>query len=81
MCVQAGSLSCYAADWGCSHRPCVAVDSSKFKAVNDRDKNLTEHKLRARIGQIEERIARYLSELDRANRKPGLVPEERETQL
>jgi transposase len=59
----------------------VAIDGSKFKAVNNRDKNFTEHKLKARIGQIEESIARYLSELDRADREPSLVPEARVTHL
>ncbi len=46
----------------------VAIDGSKFKAVNNRDKNFTEHKVKARIAQIEESIGRYLVELDRADR-------------
>ena len=37
----------------------VAIDGSKFKAVNSRDKNFTPAKLRARIAQVEESIARY----------------------
>lgn len=48
----------------------VAIDGSKFKAVNNRDKNFTEHKLKARMAQIEESVGRYLSELDRADRNP-----------
>lgn len=32
----------------------VAVDGSKFKAVNNRDKNFTVHKLKARMQQLEE---------------------------
>jgi hypothetical protein len=36
----------------------VAIDGSKFKAVNNRDKNFTNHKLKARIEQLEESIAR-----------------------
>ena len=55
----------------------VAIDGSKFKAVNNRDKNFTERKLEARIEQLEESIARYLVELDRADRDPSLVPEAR----
>ena len=55
----------------------VAIDGSKFKAVNNRDKNFTERKLQARIGQVEESIARYLEELDRADRLPKLVPKAR----
>jgi len=52
----------------------VAIDGSKFKAVNNRDKNFTEHKLKARLAQLEESVARYLDELDRADRQPGQVP-------
>ncbi|MEO7506909.1 MAG: IS1182 family transposase [Pyrinomonadaceae bacterium] len=55
----------------------VAVDGSKFKAVNNRDKNFTDRKLQARIEQLEESIGRYLTELDRADREPALVPEAR----
>jgi hypothetical protein len=43
----------------------VAIDGSKFKAVNNRDKNFTDHKLKARMQQLEESIARYLADLDR----------------
>ena len=59
----------------------VAIDGSKFKAVNNRDKNFTEHKLKARMAQIEESISRYLTELDRADREPTLVGEARVSRL
>ena len=55
----------------------VAIDGSKFKAVNNRDKNFTDRKLEARMAQLEESIGRYLSELDRADREPNLVSEGR----
>lgn len=55
----------------------VAIDGSKFKAVNNRDKNFTERKLKARMQQLEESIARYMTELDRADREPALVTEAR----
>jgi transposase len=55
----------------------VAIDGSKFKAVNNRDKNFTDRKLKARMQQLEESIARYMSELDRADREPALVTEAR----
>lgn len=55
----------------------VAIDGSKFKAVNNRDKNFTDRKLKARIEQLEESIGRYLTELDRADRDPALVSEAR----
>ena len=59
----------------------VAIDGSKFKAVNNRDKNFTAHKLKARMQQLEESIARYLNDLDRADREPTLVPPERVSHL
>jgi transposase len=59
----------------------VAIDGSKFKAVNNRDKNFTERKLKARMEQLEQSIERYLTELDRADREPSLVPESRVSQL
>ena len=59
----------------------VAIDGSKFKAVNNRDRNFTPHKLRARVQQLEESIARYLNDLDRADREPASVPAARVSQL
>jgi transposase len=59
----------------------VAIDGSKFKAVNNRDKNFTDRKLQARMAQVEESIGRYLAELDRADREPTAVSEERVTRL
>jgi transposase len=55
----------------------VAIDGSKFKAVNNRDKNFTDRKLKARMQQLDESIARYMTELDRADREPALVTEAR----
>src|SRR3546814_3220796 len=46
----------------------VAIDGSKFKAVNNRDKNFTPHKLDHRIKQIDESIERYLGALETADR-------------
>jgi len=46
----------------------VAVDGSKFKAVNNRDKNFTPYKLQKRIEQIEASIARYLAAMETADR-------------
>src|SRR5215470_1579258 len=42
----------------------VAIDGSKFKAVNTRDKNFTKGKVERRRAQLEESVARYLSQLD-----------------
>ena len=46
----------------------VAVDGSKFKAVNNRDRNFTPHKLEQRMRQVEESIERYLGALETADR-------------
>src|SRR6202521_3042905 len=48
----------------------VAIDGSKFKAVNNRDKNFTRAKVERRRAQLEESVARYLSQLDTADRQP-----------
>jgi len=47
----------------------VAIDGSKFKAVNTRDKNFTKGKLERRVAQIEDSVARYLGQLDSADRQ------------
>jgi transposase len=47
----------------------VAIDGSKFKAVNNRDKNFTRAKMERRLAQIEESVARYLQQLDSADRQ------------
>jgi transposase len=47
----------------------VAIDGSKFKAVNNRDKNYTVAKVTGRMEQVEASIARYLRALDRADRE------------
>jgi hypothetical protein len=41
----------------------VAVDGSKFKAVNHRDRNFTSGKMKTRMALIEESIAEYLKHL------------------
>src|SRR5580704_15638144 len=47
----------------------VAIDGSKFKAVNNRDKNFTRNKVERRRTQLEESVARYLAQLDTADRQ------------
>ncbi len=57
----------------------VAIDGSKFKAVNNRDRNFTSAKLKRRMEEIESSINRYLTALDAADRQeptsfePGAV--------
>jgi transposase len=59
----------------------VAIGGSKFKAVNNRDKNFTNRKIEVRMQQLEHSINRYLAELDRADRQPELVLPERASRL
>ena len=47
----------------------VAIDGSKFKAVNNRDKNFTKAKVERRRTQLEQSVARYLAQLDTADRQ------------
>jgi transposase len=46
---------------GLLQSPSIAIDGSKFKAVNNRDCNFTHAKMAMRMAQIEERVGRYLS--------------------
>lgn len=59
----------------------AAVDGSKFKAVNNSDRAFTARKLQVLQEQLEESIGRYLVELDRADREPTAVTEERVTHI
>jgi transposase len=59
----------------------AAVDGSKFKAVNTRDKNFTATKLKKRMEQVAEHIAGYLADLDTADRQEGEAAEARAGKL
>jgi len=59
----------------------VAIDGSKFKAVNNRDKNFTRAKMKRRLEQIEESIERYLGQLDSADREESSVAETKASRL
>jgi transposase len=56
-------------DMGLLAAASVAVDGSKFKAVNNRDRNFTRAKMARRLAQIEASVARYLQQLDTADRQ------------
>jgi len=45
----------------------VAIDGSKFKAVNSGDKNFTPVRMKRRIERVEKHIVRYLAELEEAD--------------
>lgn len=51
----------------------VAIDGSKFKAVNNRDRNFTSAKLQRRMEEIESSISRYLTALDTGDRQEPAV--------
>ncbi len=60
----------------------VAIDGSKFKAVNNRDRNFTAAKMKRRMAQIEDSVARYLHQLDTADRQePSLAQSMKTTRL
>jgi hypothetical protein len=59
----------------------VAIDGSKFKAVNNRDRNFTSGKVRARMQQIDESIARYLAAMKTADRTQSDVAEARTSRI
>jgi transposase len=59
----------------------VAIDGSKFKAVNSSDRNFTQAKLKRRMEEIEANIGRYLVELDTADRQEPAVKQARSARL
>src|ERR1700704_2294951 len=62
-------------------RAVVAIDGSKFKAVNNRDKNYTVAKVTGRMEQVGASIARYLRALDQADREESEVAEVKSVRL
>jgi len=59
----------------------VAIDGSKFKAVNNRDRNFTSAKLQRRMEEIESSINRYLTALDTADRQEPAVAKAKSERL
>ena len=55
--------------WNLFSEATVAIDGSKFKAVNHRDRNFTSGKMATRMALIEQSIAEYLEHLDRMDRR------------
>src|SRR3982075_1399304 len=62
-------------------RAVVAIDGSKFKAVNNRDKNYTVAKVTGRMEQVAASIARYLRALDQADREEGDIAEAKTSRI
>jgi len=59
----------------------VAIDGSKFKAVNSSDRNFTDAKLKRRMAEIEANIGRYLAELDTADRHEPATAQSKSVRL
>ena len=59
----------------------VAIDGSKFKAVNNRDRNFTKAKMRRRLQQIDESIERYLGQIASADRQEAAIAEPKTKRL
>ena len=59
----------------------VAIDGSKFKAVNNRDRNFTKAKMKRRLQQIDESIERYLGQMASADRQEAEVANDKTQRL
>jgi len=59
----------------------VAIDGSKFKAVNSRDKNFTRRSVKLRIKKTQANIDRYLAKLDTADKEEPEIAEVTATEL
>ena len=55
----------------------VAIDGSKFKAVNTKDRNFTRDKLTDRIKRIDEKIEEYMNELDKGDLEEDAATKEK----
>jgi len=53
----------------------VAIDGSKFKAVNSRDKNFTRKSVKHRLKKTQANIDRYLAKLDQADQEEPEIRE------
>jgi transposase len=59
----------------------VAIDGSRFKAVNTRDKNFTRASIKRRMEQVEASIDRYLSALATADRHDSEIAQQKSVRL
>jgi len=59
----------------------VAIDGSKFRAVNNRNRNFSKAKIKARLQQIDASIERYLGEIASADRREGEGPKSKTERL
>jgi len=59
----------------------VAIDGSKFKALNNRDRNFTKAKMKRRLQQIDESIARYLMQMESLDRQESALADDKSQRL
>jgi len=59
----------------------AAIDGSKFKAVNTRDKNFTRNSINRRMEQVEASIERYMAALETADRQEGEIAQAKSVRL
>lgn len=59
----------------------VAIDGSKFKAVNSSDRNFTDAKLKRRMAEVEANIVRCLAEFDTADRREPAIAQSKIARL
>lgn len=59
----------------------AAIDGSRFKAVNTRDKNFTRASIQRRMEQVEASIERYMSALETADRQDGELAQTKSVRL
>jgi hypothetical protein len=67
--------------WSLFTEATVAIDGSKFKAVNHRDRNFTSGKMATRMALIEQSIAEYVEQLDRMDRCETMTTPKQATRL
>ena len=59
----------------------VAIDGSKFKAVNNRNRNFSRAKIKLRLKQIDESIRRYLFDIASADRQETRAAQQKSERL
>ena len=59
----------------------VAIDGSKFKALNNRDRNFTKAKMKRRLQQIDESIARYLMQMESLDRQESALADDKSQRM
>ena len=67
----------FCAGLGLYGKELLAIDGSKFKACNSRDRNFTDNKLLARIARLDSRIEAYLAQMEELDSAEEQVAQDR----